>query len=256
MSNLPLNVQLLSDGRVLRLTLARPKANIVNAEMLAALKAGLDAHRDHAGLAAVLLDAEGPNFSFGASVEEHLPQQCAAMLGTIHGVILDMLAYPVPILVAVRGHCLGGGLELACAGSMIFAAADAHFAQPEIRLGVFAPAASCLLPERIGRASAEDLLLSGRSIDAMEAYRIGLVHAVNDAPEQLALEYIDANLLPHSSHALRHAMRAARTGFLERIRERIGVVEQIYLEGLMQGRDPVEGLQSFLEKRRPEWKHE
>jgi len=256
MSDSPLKVESIRGGRVLHLTLARPKANIVDAQMLSAIKAALDANLDNKHLAAVLLDAEGPNFSFGASVAEHLPQQCAAMLATIHGVILNMLAYPVPILVAVRGHCLGGGMEVACAGSLIFAAGNAYFGQPEIQLGVFAPAASCLLPERIGRSHAEDLLFSGRSIDAGEARRIGLVIGIDDAPEQAALDYIDRYLLAHSGFTLRHAVRAVRHDFLERMRERIHQVERIYLEDLMAGRDPAEGLQSFIEKRKPEWQHQ
>jgi cyclohexa-1,5-dienecarbonyl-CoA hydratase len=256
MSHSPLKVELIRNGRVLHLTLARPKANIVDAQMLAAIKTALDGNRDHNILVAVLLDAEGPNFSFGASVEEHLPQQCAAMLRTIHGVILDMLDYPVPILVAVRGHCLGGGLEVACAGSLIFAAGDSHFGQPEIRLAVFAPAASCLLPERIGSSRAEDLLFSGRSINAEEARRIGLIHMVDVAPEQAALDYIDRYLLSLSSFALRRAVRAARADFLERMRESISRVEKLYIEDLMAGRDPSEGLQAFIEKRQPEWRHQ
>ena len=62
---------------------------------------------------------------------------------------------------AIRGQCIGGGLEVAAAGHLLFAAPDAKLGQPEITLGVFAPAASCLLPERMGRAAAEELLLSG-----------------------------------------------------------------------------------------------
>lgn len=255
MSDSPLKVETIRDGRVLHLTLARPKANIVDGEMLAAIKAGLDASRDDPNLAAVLLDAEGPNFSFGASVEEHLPEQCAAMLRTIHGVILDMITYPVPILVAVRGHCLGGGLEVACAGTMIFAGGDSHFGQPEIQLAVFAPAASCLLPELIGRSHAEDMLFSGRSINAEEARRIGLVHTLDDEPEQAALNYIDKHLLSRSTFALRHAVQAVRADYIERLREKISRIEKIYLNDLMSGQDPVEGLRAFIEKRPPTWKN-
>ena len=72
----------------------------------------------------------------------------------------------MPCLVAIRGQCLGGGLELACSGHLLFAAPDARLGQPEIQLGVIAPAASCLLPERIGPGRAADLLLSGRSVTA------------------------------------------------------------------------------------------
>src|SRR5690606_24831791 len=83
-------------------------------------------------------------------------------------------------LVAVRGQCLGGGLEVAMAGGPIFAAPDAQFGQPEMKLGVFAPAASVLLPYRVNRPAAEDLLLSGRSIGADEAKAIGLALQVAD----------------------------------------------------------------------------
>jgi hypothetical protein len=111
--------------------------------MIAALQARAGhAHRGHAALRGVLLDAEGPHFSFGASVEEHLAERCAGMLASLHALILAMVEFPGAILVAVRGQCLGGGLEIALAGGPIFAAPDAQFGQPEMKLGVFAPAAS------------------------------------------------------------------------------------------------------------------
>jgi cyclohexa-1,5-dienecarbonyl-CoA hydratase len=149
MSASPLKVWLAQDGRLLRLRLDRPRANIVDAEMTAALQSVFTTYQDNAALSAVLLDAEGADFSFGASVEEHLPERCAAMLQGLHALIKAMLDFPKPILVAVRGQCLGGGMEVALAGDLLFAAADARFAQPEIKLGVFAPAASCLLPRRV-----------------------------------------------------------------------------------------------------------
>ena len=255
MQDSPLKVQLEADGRLLRLTLARPKKNIVDGAMINALRSALAEHSDNQDLAAALIDAEGPNFSFGASVEEHLPEQCAAMLQAINGLILDMLAWPLPVLVAVRGHCLGGGLELACAGSMIFTAPDAHFGQPEIQLAVIAPAASCLLPERIGQVQAEDMLYSGRSLNAGEALAAGLIQAIDEMPEQAASKYIETQLLPRSSFALRHAVWAARYDYVERIRIKLGRVEKFYLESLMQGEDPNEGLTAFIEKRRPDWKN-
>ncbi len=158
MSDSPLRTQLDREGRLLNLVLSRPKANIIDAEMITALQAAFEKHRTQNDLGAVLLSAEGPNFSFGASVEEHLPDQCEQMLKSLHQLIITMLEYPVPILVAVRGFCLGGGLEVAIGGSFIFASPDAKFGQPEMQLAVFAPAAACLLPERIGQANAEDLL--------------------------------------------------------------------------------------------------
>ena len=251
----PLKDWLELDGALLRLRLARPKANIVDAEMIAALDGALVAYRTQPALRGVLLDAEGPNFSFGASVEEHLPAQCAQMLASLHALILLMVEFPAPILVAVRGQCLGGGLEVALAGGPIFAAPDAQFGQPEMRLGVFAPAASVLLPYRVNQPFAEDLLLSGRTIGAEEARAAGLVQTVFDDPETAALTYFGQHLAGKSAAAMACALAAARGAMLRDVRSRIDEVEQLYLERLMQTRDANEGLAAFLERRSPVWEH-
>ncbi len=251
----PLKVWLDREGRLLRLRLARPKANVVDADMIAALDGALAEHLESPALTAVLLDAEGPHFSFGASVEEHLPAQCADMLRAIHGLILRLALSPVPVMTAVRGQCLGGGLEVALAGHLIFAAPDARLGQPEIVLGVFAPAASCLLPERVGRARAEDMLFSGRSVTAEEAREMGLVNEVAEAPEEAALAYFDERLAPLSASSLRLAVRAVRGDFAWRLKLRLDEVEQLYLDELMQTRDAVEGLEAFVDKRRANWEN-
>lgn len=253
----PLRVWRERDGRLLRLRLSRPKANVLDGELVAALDAAFaEAGRpapDQPALRGILLDHEGPHFSFGASVEEHLPDRCAGMLRGFHALLLRMLELPVPILVAVKGQCLGGGLELASAGGPIFAGRDARLGQPEIVLGVFAPAASCLLPERVGPAAAEELLLSGRSLDAAEALRLGLVAVVADDPEAAALAWFDEHLSKKSASSLGFALRAARGDLVERVRAKLAAVEALYLTRLMSTRDASEGLAAFLEKRPARW---
>ncbi|MBK8908237.1 MAG: cyclohexa-1,5-dienecarbonyl-CoA hydratase [Rhodospirillales bacterium] len=251
----PLEVWTERDGKLLRLRLNRPRANLIDAEMLAALQAALAEHETNANLCAVLLDAEGTDFSFGASVEEHLPGQCGSMLRSLHGLVKAMLAFPAPILVAVNGQCLGGGLEVALAADLMFVAPGAKLGQPEMKLGVFAPAASCLLPERVGRARATDLLLSGRSIDGATAGAMGLAVEVGDDPEEAALHYVDQHLAGKSASSLRFAVEAARSGFKERVASGLDAVERLYLDGLMSTRDAVEGLNAFLEKRPAVWEH-
>jgi len=255
MSDSPLKVWREHDGSLLRLRLARPKANIIDAAMIAALDAALTEARDDAGLLAVLLDHEGPHFSFGASVEEHLPELCAGMLRGLHALVARMVDFPVPILVAVRGQCLGGGLEVAAAGHLLFTAPDASLGQPEIKLAVFAPAASCLLPERIGQAQAEDLLYSGRSISGEEAGRIGLANSVDDDPAAAAETYFTDHLAQVSASSLRFAVRAARAEVAERIKAKLATVEELYLNGLMATHDAVEGLQAFTAKRPAKWEN-
>ncbi|HEY5717254.1 MAG TPA: cyclohexa-1,5-dienecarbonyl-CoA hydratase [Motiliproteus sp.] len=255
MSDSPLQVWLEKEERLLRLRLSRPKANIVDAEMIEALSVALDKHLGSAKLTAIILDAEGPHFSFGASVAEHMPDQCATMLKSLHALIVQMLECPVPILVAIQGQCLGGGLEVALAGNLLFATPNANLGQPEIKLAVFAPAASCLLPERIGRYHAEDLLFSGRSIDGNEALRIGLVNALSDDPSAAAVAYFDQHLASASASSLRFAVQAASSDAVQRIKQKLAQVEALYLQELMATHDAVEGLQAFVEKRAANWEH-
>ncbi|MCM2253956.1 MAG: cyclohexa-1,5-dienecarbonyl-CoA hydratase [Ramlibacter sp.] len=255
MSESPAQARIERDGALLRLRLARPKANLVDAAMIGALHGALIEYRRTTTLRGVLLEAEGSHFSFGASVEEHLPEQCAKMLGSLHALIVGMLEFPAPILVAVRGQCLGGGLEVALAGGPIFAAPNAQFGQPEIKLGVFAPAASVLLPYRVSQPVAESLLLTGRSIDAAEAAASGLVQAVAQDPEAAALEWFEQHLQGRSAAALACALAASRGQMLRDVRKRLAEVEQLYLERLMRTHDANEGLSAFLAKRQPVWTH-
>jgi cyclohexa-1,5-dienecarbonyl-CoA hydratase len=255
MSESPLKVWLDRDGTLLRLRLARPKANIVDATMIAALNAALAESLETKEIRAVLLDHEGPHFSFGASVDEHMPGQCAEMLKALHSLVRSMINCPLPLLVAIKGQCLGGGLEVAAAGSMLFAAPDAKLGQPEIKLAVFAPAASCLIPERIGQAKAEDLLFSGRSMGAEEALATGLVDSLSEDPEAAALAYFDKHLAPHSASTLRFAVLAARDEYRQRVIAKLERVETLYLSELMESHDAVEGLTAFLEKRQAKWEN-
>ncbi|MBU6443300.1 MAG: cyclohexa-1,5-dienecarbonyl-CoA hydratase [Alphaproteobacteria bacterium] len=250
----PLKSWFESEGRLLRLRLSRPKANLIDAAMIAALSAALGEHLGKPDLGGVLLDAEGPHFSFGASVEEHMPDQCAAMLKGLHTLILQMVESPVPILVAVRGQCLGGGLEVALAAHLMFVAPDAALGQPEMKLGVFAPAASCLLPELVGPARALDLLLSGRSITGGEAAAMGLAIRADD-PEAAALAYFTEHLAAKSASSLRFAVRAARFDYAARVRAKLAEVERLYLDELMKTHDAVEGLEAFTGKRAAQWQH-
>ena len=252
----PVKVWLEAEGRLLRLRLSRPKANLIDAAVIDALDCALADHLDNPGLSAILLDAEGPHFSYGASVEEHLPGRCEAMLAGLHGLVLHMVEAPVTILVAARGQCLGGGLEVALAGHLLFAAPDAMFGQPEMKLGVFAPAASCLLPELIGPARALDLLVSGRSISGTEAVAVGMAQAAAPDPDQVALAYFDQHLKPKSASSLRYGIKAARADYAARVKAKIKSVEHLYLDELMKTHDAIEGLDAFVAKRAVQWQHQ
>ena len=243
------------DGKLLRLRLDRPRANIIDAQMISALGDALGEYENDTNIIGVLIDASGPNFSYGASVEEHLPQFCTQMLKSFHALVIAMLQYPVPILVVIHGQCLGGGLEVALAGQLLFASDKANLGQPEMQLGVFAPAASCLLPERISQSAADDLLFSGRSVSGQQALAMGLVDFASPDPHEQALEYFDKHLANKSASSMRMAVKAARIGFCARVIAKLDAVERLYLEQLMSTHDAVEGLLAFIAKRPAKWEN-
>jgi len=248
-------VEAREDGALWHVFLDAPKANILDARMVGSLRAVFRLADDTPDLKAVVLEGTGPHFSFGASVEEHRPDQVADMLRSFHGLFRDMSAAAVFVAAAIRGQCLGGGLELAAFAHRVIASPDAKLGQPEIRLGVIAPAASVILPQRMGRPGAEDLCLSGRVIAVEEAHALGLVDEIADDPTEAACDYVRSNLLPHSAASLRRAIRAVRLPFDRRLHDDLDAVERLYLDDLMACRDAEEGIQAFLEKRRPVWRN-
>ena len=251
----PLRVERLDSGAIWDVELDHGKGNILDTTLVRALRRLFEEAAEEAPLRAVCLHGHGGHFSFGASVEEHLPEAVAAMLPEFHALFRTMLESSVVCLAAVSGQCLGGGLELASFCHRIFASPKASFGQPEIRLGVFAPMGSLLLTERVGRAHADDLCLSGRSVSAEQAHRIGLVDVVDEAPESAARAYAREHLLPHSASSLRYAVRAARLSLRRRIEHELPELERIYLEELMSTHDAAEGVRAFVDKRPPRWRH-
>ena len=252
----PIRLESLEEGAIWKAVLATPKANILDTEKCEILSGIFADAAEAKNLKAVILDADGPHFSFGASVQEHLPDRIEGMLHGFHGLFYRMLDAKVPTLAAVRGQCLGGAMELAIFCNRIFASPDARLGQPEIVLGVLAPVASVMLADRVGRSRAEDLLMTGRSVRAEDGLQMGLVDEIDDDPGEAALGYARKHLLPKSASSLRFAVRASRIGFEERVRRSLAEVERIFLEDLMSTEDAVEGLHAFLEKREPEWKNE
>lgn len=225
-------------GTVAYVHLAAPKANVLDREMvteLDAIFASLEAKRD---LRAIVVLPDGPHFSFGASIEEHLPDQIEGALARLGNLLRRVASAPAPTIAQVRGQCLGGGLELALACDLILADDSAQFAVPEIRLGVFPPAASALLPVRIGVAAASELTLTGVTWTADEARARGLVHRVD--PELL---------LACSATGLRHAAKAVRRNVVKALEEDLPQLERLYLDELMAQPDACDGIRAFLDKR-------
>jgi len=251
-----LAVRIEKNEAVLRLTLDAPPGNVLDRIMVASFREAIQTARNQPNLRLIVITGAGENFSYGSSIEEHRPEHAREMLESFHRLFRDLTECDVPLLALVNGQCLGGGLELAAFCDWVFALENATFAQPEIKLGVFAPVGSIVLAWRIG-ARANDLLLSGRTIDANTAESIGLVNRVLSPAnvEQALNAFITEHLLPLSASSLRHARNAARRHLNRQMKHGLPELESAYLDQLMSTQDAKEGIAAFLEKRRPRWTH-
>jgi len=247
------HVERLETEGIWRVVLSAPQANVLDERMVGALTTVFEEAGRRRDLKGMLLEGEGAHFSYGASVEEHLPASVDRMLPEFHRMFRALFDSQIFTLAVVRGRCLGGGLELASFCHRVVASPDAQLGQPEIVLGVFAPVASVTLAGRIGRARAEDLCLTGRVIAAPTALAWGLVDEVAEDPGAAALAWVREHLVPKSASSLRYAVWAVREPMRREVEDRLDRVEKIYLEGLMATKDAEEGLRAFLEKRAPRW---
>lgn len=248
-------LEFIHQGQVARITLNAPKANILDRAMMLDIGAALEKLAAQENLKAIVLAGAGAHFSFGASVEEHLPDRIGNTLTQLRNLLLKMAVAPAPTIAAIRGQCLGGGFELALACDLIIAEESAQFGLPEIKLGVFPPAGAALLPVRVGSGRAAEMVLTGVSWTAAQAAAAGLVNKVcsNGELELNLGVWLESDILPRSAPALRFAAQAARWPLARALEMDLPALEHVYLDELMQQPDAVEGVLAFLEKRQPRW---
>jgi enoyl-CoA hydratase len=240
------------------LTLDRPE--VLNAldyatlgELVEALEA-LDA--DEAVRCVVITGAGEKAFAAGADIKEMADATPVTLSAANNFARWERIRrVRVPVIAAVRGYALGGGCELAMACDMVVAADDAVFGQPEIKIGIMPGAGGTQrLTRALGKAKAMELILTGRNLPAKEAYERGLVSQVvareEVLPAALALASEVASMPPLAVRAAKEAVSRAYELSLEAGLE----FERRNFFLLFASDDQKEGMQSFIEKRKPEWK--
>lgn len=239
------------------ITLDRPPVNILNIAMMKEINEVLEAWQGKKDLKVVLFNARGKCFSAGVDVAEHTGDLAPEMIRVFHGMFRLMDKLGIPTIASVYGSCLGGGCELAVFCDLVLASENAKFGQPEIQVGVFPPIAAHIMPRIIGRKAAMDLILSGRTISAQEACSMGMVNkvVVEERLESATQEFVKP-YLGLSGEVLRKAKKAVVKGLMDDLGPSLGIIEDIYLNELMNTADAREGLNAFLEKRSPEWQNE
>ncbi len=235
--------------------LNRPPLNVLNHAMMGELNTALESLIG-ADIAAIVFRAEGKAFSAGVDVADHTGDKAADMIRLFHGIFRKLAGTDALTVALVQGAALGGGCELACFCDIILASDRAKFGQPEVQVGVFPPVAACMLPLRIGMGKAVELTAVGETLPASEAHRIGLVSHVYPAEEfpAKAQAYL-AGIRRLSRPVVRAAKRATWLAARQPLLAHLDRAERLYLDDLMRLSDAHEGIEAFLDKRAPVWKH-
>ena len=223
-------------GQIERIVLDRPNGNVLDLEMLAAIRERIGHISAGPGACKLLVfEGAGRHFSFGASVEEHLPDKVGRLLPEFHRLFGDLEGLSIPTAAVVRGQCLGGGFELALWCGVVFCDATARFAA-------------------IGGKT--QMILSGEPIDGMSAAHLGIADWCSEDPETRLQTWFTENLEQKSAIAIRTAWRASRWPLADALSNNLTSLESLYLKDLMSHVDPVEGISAFVERRPPVWRNQ
>ncbi len=253
--NAPIRVEPGGEGAYWRVVLKEREGCPVDSALLDALDRLFDAASGEKRLCSMLFTSEGRDFLVGADPVELEPGRIENFLPLFFRVVGKMIASSLFLIAALRGRCLGAGLELVSVFGRIYASPDARVGLPQVGKGLIAPVGSVTLPERIGRPATMELCASGHIKRADEASWIGLVDHVVENPEEVARGEIEEYLVPLSATAVRLAVKTLNLGLLEEFRSRSEEVKRVYLEELMGSEDALEGLRARAEGRAPRWKH-
>jgi enoyl-CoA hydratase len=239
-------------GRIGAIRLNRPQAlNALNAALMLELAAAVDAFEADDGIGCIVITGSDKAFAAGADIKEMVGKSYMdAFMGNF-AASWDRVAHArKPVIAAVAGFALGGGCELAMQCDLIIAADNARFGQPEIKLGVIPGIGGTQrLTRAIGKAKAMDLILTGRTMDATEAERCGLVARVVPAAELMneamkAAEIIASMSLP----SLMTAKEAVNRAFEVSLAEGVAFERRVF-HALFATEDQKEGMAAFVEKR-------
>jgi cyclohexa-1,5-dienecarbonyl-CoA hydratase len=246
-------------GPAARLTLCRPKQNVMNIEMLQEMAGAIDSLLNRKEVRLLIVDS-APEckgyFSMGVGAEGYASPVVFQMMDALHNIVRAMNEVATPVLAVVDGVASGAGAELAASCDLVIASEQAQFLQPEIRHGVFPPLGAVIYPRVIGPRRAMEFLLTGDPINAQQALMMGLVNQV--VPRAALKETVGAlakRICSQSGPVLRLLKQVMFGGTWKPFSEALKNAQNIYLNQLFELQDSQEGLRALIEKRKPVWKN-
>jgi enoyl-CoA hydratase len=244
-------------GKVGLIRLNRPKAlNALNKTLMTELVRALQAFDANPAIGAMVITGSERAFAAGADIKEMAEATPVDMLNREYIELFDQVrAIRKPIIAAVSGYALGGGFELAMTCDMIVASETAKFGQPEINLGIIPGAGGTQrLTRTVGKYLAMEMVLNNRTLSAEEAARFGLVNRVVP-PERYLDEALELaqQIAERAPVAVRLAKEAINQALETSLTEGLAYERRVFYL-LFSTEDQKEGMQAFIEKRRPAWK--
>lgn len=241
------------------LTLNRPEVfNAINAQLIADFKEALNEVKRDDDIRVLIITGAGKAFQSGADINEIVNVSPLEAPYWAHDLLENWQAIEglgKPVIAAINGYALGGGLELAISCDIRIASENAQMGTPEVRLGIIpGTGGTQRLPRLVGKGKAMELLLTGENIDAWEAYRIGLVNkVVPEGQAVVAAETIANKIIkgaPKAVSLIKDAVTKGQDMPLD------AAVEYGHRNATIcrVSEDAKEGLTAFLEKRKPQWK--
>lgn len=252
----PKFLKIVKDEQVARITLDRPKHNVLDIPMMIELNTELEKIAADKDLKCVVITGEGKSFCAGVEVGDHKPDNVDMMVATFNRIFELINMIDIPIIAAVNGACLGGGMELAIACDIVLASEKAIFGQPEIKLGFFPPYAALRLPELVGVAKAIEIVTTGQNYSARQSKDLGFVTQV--APAEGFAEAVEntvKQITMASPLIIRLNKRAVKRHIGTSFFQGVDLVSNYFLKTLMKTEDTLEGIASFEERRKPVWKN-
>jgi cyclohexa-1,5-dienecarbonyl-CoA hydratase len=250
------HLKLAIEKGVARVSFARAKHNVFNIDMMRELNGELEMLLKDNELKCLVFQGEGPSFCAGVEVGDHKPELVDDMISTFNQLTDLISKFDIPVIAAVHGACLGGGMEVAIACDIVMASKSAVFGQPEIKLGFIPPYAATRLPVLVGPAKAIEVCTSGRRYSALEGQTMGFVsHVAEDAEFAEKVEAMIKEIAYCSPLIIRLNKRAVRENFGLKPADAVNGASDLFLNTLMKTEDTLEGIASFEEKRKPVWKN-
>lgn len=237
---------------IAKITLSKPPINVFDIDDLKKLDETLKKISNTSDIKIITIESDQKVFSAGVNIKDHTSESAEEMIKTFHEVFYTMLDLDIPTVSLVRSGCFGGGTEIALFCDFVLASDKACFSNPEIKLGCFPPVTIAKISE--GNKKGLEFVLTGNKISAKEAHEMGLVnHLFKDEEFTDKCDKFIKSITSNSLSVVKTTLRAFKDINYPNMKDKIKKAEDFYLNKLVNLNDYKEGIQSFIEKRPPEW---